>query len=153
MTMKPFRTLCISAMLAATFAAPAFAAKVDDPSLYTTEGLKKNLVLGKTTKEQVHAIYGDPDRVDRTSAKQGSYERSWSYYPTESRGEKIRQRANGFLRGIIPGGKTTGAVNEAQEFGVGSRNVKGFTLHISFDKNGILTDYDQSERNESKDIL
>ncbi|MFC3655305.1 hypothetical protein ACFOPN_06285 [Xanthomonas hyacinthi] len=76
--MKPFRTLCISAMLAASFAAPAFAEKVDDPSLYTTEALKKNLILGKTTKEEIRAIYGEPDYVQKASAKQGAYDTHWT---------------------------------------------------------------------------
>lgn len=153
MTMKPFRTLCISAMLAATFAAPAFAAKVDDPSLYTTEALKKNLVLGKTTKEEVRAIYGDPDYVHRASAKEGGYETSWSYSPTESHGEKVRETVGGIVRGMLPGWHTGQAVNEAQKHGVGARNVKGYSLSVSYNAKGIVTDYEQTEDNNSKDSL
>ncbi|MBN6110378.1 hypothetical protein JR063_02175 [Xanthomonas sp. CFBP 8700] len=153
MTMKPFRTLCIAAMLAATVAAPAFAAKVDDPSLYTAEALKKNLILGKTTKEQVRAIYGEPTSVSRTSAKDGAYEKSWRYRPSESHGEKVRNTVTGVFRSMLPGAHTGAAVNEAQEHGVGARNVKNFALSVEFDSKGVVTDYDQDEYNESKDAL
>lgn len=151
MTIKPLRTFLVSAVLAASCVAPAFAEKVDDPSLYTTEALKKNLVLGKTTKEEVRAIYGEPSDVDRASAKEGGYETSWSYFPTESHVEKIRESLGGVFRGMVPGGHGTAtAVEEAQNHGVGARNTKKYYLHISFDAKGVVTDYNQSEVNRSK---
>jgi outer membrane protein assembly factor BamE (lipoprotein component of BamABCDE complex) len=153
MTMKPFRTLCISALLATSLAAPAFAEKVDDPSLYTTEAVKKNLVLGKTTREEVRAIYGEPTYVYKTSAKNGGYENRWRYNPGESHGEKARKTVTGVFRSMLPGAYTGAAVNEAQKHGVGARNVKDYSLSIEFDSKGVVTDYDQSESNESKNAL
>jgi outer membrane protein assembly factor BamE (lipoprotein component of BamABCDE complex) len=154
MSKKSLRTLCIAVMLAASAitVAPAFAAKVDDPSLYTTEALQKNLVLGKTTKEEVRTIYGEPSYVNRTSAKDGNYENSWTYFPSESHGEKVRKRVTGFLKGMLPGNAAT-ATSVAQEHGVAARNVKDFSLRIEFDKSGIVQDYRQSEDNDSKDAL
>ncbi|MET0550852.1 MAG: hypothetical protein ABW002_16445 [Xanthomonas sp.] len=150
--MKPFRTLLISALLAASFAAPALAEKVDNPALYTPDAVKKNIVIGKTTKEQVRAIYGEPTYVSRTSGKEGGYEKSWSYRPSESHGEKARKTATGLLKRMLPG-YTGAAVNEAQEQGVGARNVKSYDLEVEFDAKGVVTDYQQSESNVSKDAL
>ncbi|MBO9828707.1 hypothetical protein J7373_10645 [Xanthomonas sp. A2111] len=153
MTMKPFRTLLISAMLAASFAAPALAEKVDNPELYTPDAVKKNIVIGKTTKEQVRAIYGEPKHVYRTSGKEGGYEKSWTYRPGESHGEKIRGTATTVLKRMLPGYYTGQAVNEAQDHGVGARNVKSYDLEVEFDANGVVTDYRQSESNQSRDAL
>ncbi|KMM74237.1 hypothetical protein ACP93_17785 [Xanthomonas sp. NCPPB 1128] len=153
MTMKPFRTLLISALLAASFAAPALAEKVDNPDLYTPDAVKKNIVIGKTTKEQVRAVYGEPTYVSRTSGKEGGYEKSWSYRPSESHGEKARKTATGLLKRMLPGYYTGPAINEAQEHGVGARNVKSYDLEVEFDAKGVVTDYQQSESNVSKDAL
>lgn len=152
MDRKPLRTLCIAAMLAASVATPAFAEKVDDPSLYTTEALQKNIVLGKTTKEEIRAIYGEPTYVRRASAKEGGYENNWHYLPGESRGEKVRKRVTGFLKGMLPGNAGT-AADAAQEQGVGSRNVRDYDLSLDFDRNGVVENYRQGESNDSKDVL
>lgn len=152
MSTKPLRTLCIAAMLAASAVAPAFAEKVDDPSLYTTEALQKNLILGKTTRDEVRAIYGEPTSVMRTSAKDGAYERSWRYSPSESHGEKVRKRVTGFLAGVLPGNSAS-AASVAQEHGVGARNVKNYGLWIEFDRNGVIQDYRQEEGNDSRNAL
>lgn len=152
MSMKPLYRLGIAAMLAFSLATPALAEKVDDPSLYTTEALKKNLVLGKTSRDEVRALYGEPTYVHRASAKDGGYEKSWSYYPSESHGEKVRKRVTGFLKGMLPGNAAT-ATDVAQEHGVGARNVRDYSLWIDFDSKGIVEDYRQGEDNNSRDAL
>ena len=150
MNTKPHSLLAASLLLLSSLAAgQAYAQKVDDPTQYEYEQLQKAIVIGKTTKEEVRAKFGEPDYVHRASARQGGYEQSWSYYPSESHGEKVRSRVTGFFKNMIPGRAGT-AADVAEDHGAGARNVKDFSLHIDFDRNGVVEDFDQSESNNSR---
>jgi hypothetical protein len=124
-------------LLSSLTAGQAYAQKVDDPTQYEYEQLQKSIIIG------------DPDYVHRASARQGGYEQGWSYYPSESHGEKVRSRVTGFFKNMIPGRAGT-AANVAEDHGAGARNVKDFSLYINFDRNGVVEDFDQSESNNSR---
>jgi hypothetical protein len=150
MNTQPHRVLAASLLLFSALAAGhARAQKVDDPTQYEYEQVKKSIIIGKTTREEVRAKYGEPDSVHRASAREGGYEKWWSYHPSESHGEKVRSRVTDFVRGMMPGRSGT-AAGVAEDHGVGARNVKGFSLYVYFDRNGVVEDFDQNERNDSR---
>ena len=85
------KALAASLLLLSSLAAGhAYAQKVDDPTQYEYEQLQKDIVIGKTTKEEIRAKYGEPDSVYRASAREGGYEQSWSYCARS--GRSLRRR-------------------------------------------------------------
>jgi hypothetical protein len=118
-------------LLSSLTAGQAYAQKVDDPTQYEYEQLQKSIIIGKTTKEEIRAKFGDPDYVHRASARQGGYEQSWSYYPSESHGEKVRSRVTGFFKNMIPGRAGT-AANVAEDTWRRGPECEGFLLVHQF---------------------
>lgn len=132
----------------------AASAASPDPSEFEPAKLKQNIIIGKTTSNQVKAIYGKPKSIDRASAAEGGYDTEWSYITDEeaTAGKKARSSVMGRIRNFIPlpaNGNT--AVDVAtDEQNVGDREVKNSRLRISYDKNGVVTDYEVSEYTETK---
>ena len=87
--LRLFRSLAAVAVLAGTLAVVPVAAK--EPSgIWATEYMSKNLVLEKTTSQQVRALYGEPEITRSVSG--GGVSETWFYREGEG---AHKQQASG----------------------------------------------------------
>lgn len=96
---------------------------------FETNYVKTNLIMGKTTKEQVLTHFGNPDEKDLNS--DGS--ETWLY--RKDSGFNVL----GAVSEYIPGGNAAASANDAKN----KENEKGTfnRLWIYFNKNGIVTSW------------
>ena len=141
-------------MVLLVFFFAASTAFAQDTAKFEPAQLKKNLIIGKTTRDEVKAIYGKPGHVSRAPASEGSYETTWDYDTSgrDTAAGKARKSVMGRIRNFIPGqsGYGSTATDVALEQGVGERDAKRYVLYIHYNKSGVITDYELSEYNEKK---
>lgn len=125
----PFRRACVAALLA--FVALGVQAK--PPALdtkYSESYINANLVVGKTTMQQVRESFGEPTSRDRTRgmglSERQRTEETWQYDRTKEKAKpgllEMIQRKSGAVVGLLGRGAAANAASDVHYDALHARN-------------------------------
>jgi len=116
---------------------------------YTAAYVNAHIVVGKTTQEEVKALYGVPDKSSQSSSSRTSwnYKKHGALYAIAD----LVNAAPGSVPGVVSAdsalnsakdaSSASGKLNKVMDKSSGNTAVKGDNLSIDFDKNNKVTNW------------